>query len=141
MARRISANRVKVNRSYTVEEAADAVGATPQTVRAWFKGGLPALSEQRPILVLGCALKEFLARKSAVRKRPLRLGEFFCLTCKSARAPALKMADYVPSSARHGHLRAFCEVCEGTCTRLVSAAALPAWSAIVQISGTDGGTA
>ena len=97
---------------------------------------MPALSEQRPILVKGWALKEFLARKS-----PLRLGEFFCLTCKAARAPALQIADYVPRSPRHGYLRAFCDTCEGTCTRVVSLAALLAWSAIVQISITNGGGA
>ena len=62
MARRISAIRVKANRSYTVEEAADAVGATPQTVRNWIKRGLPAMAAQRPILIIGCALKEYLAR-------------------------------------------------------------------------------
>ena len=47
------------------------------------------------------------------------------------------MADYVPLSAGHGLLRAFCAVCEGTCTRVVSAASLPAWRAISQIGGTN----
>jgi hypothetical protein len=141
MPRRISAIRVKANRNYTVEEAADVAGATPQTVRAWIKRGLPAMNGQRPVLILGSALKEFLARAEADRKRPLQVGEFFCLGCKSARAPALAMADYVALSANHGFLRAFCAVCEGPCTRVVSAAALPAWRAISEIDGTNDGAA
>ena len=114
---------------------------TPQTVRSWIKRGLPALAAQRPTLILGWALKDFLARAEASRRRPLRLGEFFCLECKSARGAAMGMADYVPLSAAHGLLRAFCAVCEGTCTRLVSAASLPAWTAICRIGGTNGGQA
>ena len=47
------------------------------------------------------------------------------------------MADYEPLSPGRGLLRAFCEVCEGACTRLISAAALPAWRAICRIGGNN----
>ena len=141
MPRRISAARIKANRTYVVEEAADAVGVTPQTVRNWVKQGLPAMNNQRPTLILGSAFKEFLASGEAARKRPLRVGEFFLLHLQGPRGPALAMADYTPLSASHGLLRAFCEACEGTCTRVVSAAALPAWRTVVRIGGTSGGEA
>ncbi|MDQ3246746.1 MAG: helix-turn-helix domain-containing protein, partial [Pseudomonadota bacterium] len=65
--------RVKVNRSYTVEEAAEAVGATPQTVRIWIKSGLLALEGQRPVLILGWALKDFLARAGQHQESEHRL--------------------------------------------------------------------
>ena len=136
MARRIRAARVKALRSYTVEEAAQTVGATPQTVRTWIRQGLPALTDQRPMLIMGWWLKDFLARAEASRRRPLRIGEFFCFSCKRARTAAMGMADYVPRSANHGLLRAFCAACEGTCTRVISASSLPAWTAIYGIGGT-----
>jgi hypothetical protein len=137
MARRIGGGRVKANRSYTVEELADTAGVTPQTVRNWIKQGLPALTEQRPFLVLGWACKEFLARATSARRRPLELGEFFCLGCKCPRGAAMRMADYEPLSPGRGLLRAFCEVCERTCTRLIGAATLPAWRAICRIGGNN----
>jgi len=49
---------------------------------------LPAMNSQRPTLIMGWALKEYLAQATAKRKRPLRAGELFCLACKSSRAPA-----------------------------------------------------
>src|SRR5688572_14803472 len=111
MARKVNAARVKANRSYTIEELADAAGVTPQTVRVWIKQGLSALTEQRPFLVLGWACKEFVARANSARRRPLGLGEFFCLKCKGPRGAAMGMADYEPLSPGRGLLRAFCEVC------------------------------
>jgi hypothetical protein len=137
MARRVNTARVKANRSYTLEELADAAGVTPQTVRAWIKQGLSALTGQRPFLVMGWACKEFSERTNSTRKRPLRLGEFFCLACKCPRSAAMGMADYEPLAPDRGFLRAFCAVCEGACTRLISAAALPAWRAICRVGGNN----
>jgi hypothetical protein len=137
MARRIMAARVKANRSYTVEELADTVHVTPQTVRGWIKRGLPALTGQRPFLVLGWACKEFLAGANSARKRPLDLGEFFCLGCKCPRGAAMGMADYEPLLPGRGLLRAFCKVCERSCTRVIGSTSLPAWKAICRIGGTN----
>jgi hypothetical protein len=141
MPRRINTVRVKANRNYTVEEAAEAVDGTPQTVRSWLKKGLPAMSSQRPTLIMGWALKEYLARSAQKRRRPLLAGEFFCLACKSPRGPALGMTDYHALSTKHGLLRALCEVCEGSCTRIVSASSLPAWQAIGPMNCTSGAKA
>lgn len=137
MTRRISGVRVKANRSYTVEEAAEAIESSPQTVRSWLKKGLPAMVSQRPTLIMGWALKEYIAQTAAKRRSPLRNGEFFCLVCKLPRGPALGMTDYHALSQKHGLLRALCEVCEGSCTRLVSASALPAWQAIGPMNCTS----
>jgi excisionase family DNA binding protein len=135
VGRRVSAVRVKANRSYTVEEAAETVGVTPQTVRSWIRQGLPALTAQRPFLILGYALKDFLASAEASRKRPLRLGEFFCLRCKTSTTAAIGLAEYAPLSTAHGRLEAFCAVCEGPCSRLVTKASLTDWTGYYQIGG------
>ena len=39
--RRPNWRRIKLHRNYTVEEAADALGKHPHTVRGWLKEGLP----------------------------------------------------------------------------------------------------
>lgn len=135
MARRASAARVKSNRSYTVEEAAYAVGVTERTVRAWIKRGLAAMTSQRPALILGYNLKEFVAERRVQKAGPMEIGRFFCLTCKRPRPSALGMVDYQPLSERHGRLTALCADCEGTCVRIVSAASLPGWRRICQLGG------
>ncbi|MEM1360410.1 MAG: helix-turn-helix domain-containing protein [Pseudomonadota bacterium] len=137
MAARISAVRVKANRSYTVEEAAEAVGVTPQTVRRWISEGLEALTTQRPFLILGHALKAFLAKTKHRRKRPLKLGEFFCLSCKAPRRAALDLATYHPQTSTSGRMEAFCNCCESVCARMVRAEDLPQWRAIYVIDHND----
>ena len=76
MARRFSTARIKVHRSYEIEEAAETVDVAPQTIRAWIKQGLPALMEKRPYLILGWQLKAFLKAREAERKLPMAEGEF-----------------------------------------------------------------
>ena len=138
MARRVNAARVKANRSYTVEELADTVGVTPQTVRNWIKQGLPALTEQRPFLVLGWACKEFADARELGPQAPAAASASSSASGASAPAvPRMGMADYEPLSPGRGLLRAFCEVCERTCTRVIGAASLPAWRAICQIGGNN----
>jgi hypothetical protein len=137
MGRRVSAARVKSNRSYSVEELAEALGVTPQTVRSWIRQGLPALTGQRPYLVLGCAFKAFVARTDARRRQPLALGEFFCLRCKAPRKAALAYASYRPTTDTYGRLEALCTACEGACGRIVSAASLAEWGALYEIDRND----
>lgn len=98
------------------------------------------MSSQGQTLILGCVLKEYLTRAEAARKRPLQVGEFFCLSCKCARPPALAIVDYVALSASRGRLRAFCADCERTCIRMVCEAALPAWRETIQVGGNVSGT-
>lgn len=134
--RRISASRVKKHRAYTVEELAEATGATEATVRNWVKRGLPALTGQRPMLILGRDVQAFLKGEANGRRRPTQLGEFFCFRCKEPRKPALGIADYVPLSPSHGRLVALCDTCERECSRMVSTRDLPTWGAFCEISGS-----
>ncbi|WP_424929523.1 helix-turn-helix domain-containing protein [Amaricoccus tamworthensis] len=133
MARRISASKVKSNRTYTVEQAADAIGVSEQTIRIWITQGLPVLSAKRPMLILGWALKDFITRKQQGQKRPLRLGEFFCFSCKEPRRAAIDMVEYHPRSPTHGRLRALCEVCECILNRNIRADQLPSWPAFYEV--------
>lgn len=135
MTRRVSAARVRSNRSYTVEEAAEAVGVTAQTVRLWIRRGLPAMTGQRPFLILGGELKDFVSRERDRRKRPLSRGEFFCLRCKAATTPALGLVEYRPMGAASGRVHGFCAVCEGSCSLVISAARLPDWASLYEIAG------
>ncbi len=83
MARRICVTRVKSNRSYSVDEAAETVCVTEQTVRIWLKQGLRCLNSSRPTLILGGDLKDFLKERTAKKALTLSVGEFKCFRCKA----------------------------------------------------------
>lgn len=122
MAKRYPAHRVKIHRSYTIEEAADLLGGHVQTVRGWVhSGALPVCSERRPVLIVGADLRAFLLKRQESVKRRLGPNEFYCLKCRVPRRPAGMMADYEPQSDRAGRLVALCEGCEGLLYRIVRA--------------------
>lgn len=137
MGRRISAARVKAHRCYTVEEAADAVNATPQTIHAWARQGLHVLTECRPFLILGCALKAFVDEMKEKRKRPMKAGQFYCMRCKDPRGAAFGMVTFHRGDMSGGEMEAFCEDCESAVRVKVKEADLPAWREIYEVDGSD----
>jgi|TARA_R100000005_G_scaffold72265_1_gene39663 hypothetical protein len=133
MAKRISSRKIKINRSYDISEAAEACNVTPQTIRAWIKSGLLVLNSQRPSIILGFILKNFVDGLSKKGKSPLELEEFNCFRCKAPRKPFGMLADYVPLSEQTGRLMALCSVCESACNRFVKAADLDDFSKVLEI--------
>ena len=111
-ARRVNPNRVKLHRSYSVPELADCCDVHKNTVRNWQRGGLETIDKSRPILFLGQAVRAFLTRCNASRKRPCPPGTIYCFRCREPRKPALGMVDYLPITPTSGNLRAMCESCE-----------------------------
>lgn len=124
MAGRVNPNRAKIHRNYTVEEVALLFGVHKNTVRGWIKSGLPACTEQRPALILGYQLREFLQRKRRVRKRKCRLFEIYCLRCREPKRPAGNMVDFEPRIAGSGRLMGLCPDCDGMINRYISTAGL-----------------
>ncbi len=95
MAKCVSARRVKIHRQYTYDSAADALGVTRQTVRAWRKDGLTVLDDKKPHLILGHELKRFIASRTPRKFRKMAVDEFLCMSCGAARRPYGSMADYL----------------------------------------------
>ena len=125
MAKRYSIRRIKKNQTYTVAELAEVTGVTEQTVRRWLKAGMVAIDAQRPTYILGEAATEFLKAQQAKAKRPMKLYELLCLSCKKRRAPLGMLADYTPQNPLGGRLSALCCECGQECFRNVSASQLP----------------
>ncbi len=125
MARRFKTNLIKINKAYRVFELADAAGVSVATVRSWIKVGMQRLDETRPTIIMGFHALAFLNTRKAKAKRPMALGEFYCMRCKAPRTPFGMMADYCPTTATGGRLKALCGTCECNCNRNISAANLP----------------
>ncbi len=110
--RRANPNRVKLHRSYSVEELARCCGVHKNTVRHWQAKGLEPIDKSRPVLFQGATVRAFLASRNSSRKRPCSPGMLYCFRCRAPRAPALGMVDFVPMQPGSGNLRALCQCCE-----------------------------
>ncbi len=120
MAKRVSARKIKLYNQYTYESAADLLGVSVQTVRLWRQSGLDVLDSQKPHLILGFALRDFLNERSNKPERRLALDQFLCMACHAPRQAYGGMADYLPYTPLRGRLEALCEVCHGPCGKFVT---------------------
>lgn len=120
MAKRVSTRKIKIHNQYTYEQLADAVGVSVQTVRSWRPEGLEVLDSQKPHLILGFAIKEFLNKRSNKPERRLARDQFLCMTCNAPRRAYGGMADYLPYTSTRGRLEALCEACQGLCGKFAS---------------------
>ncbi len=120
MAQRFSYARIKSHRTYKIEELAECVGVTPQTVRKWIKEGLPAITDRRPFLIIGYLAKAFLKDRKLARKVKRAESDFYCVSCKQPRNAALGFTEiHVMANGRRA-LKGFCEACETPCSRFIS---------------------
>ncbi len=134
MARRPNWRLVKIHRSYTVEEAARLLGVAKGSVLRWVKSGsLPALKEQRPFLILGRDLQDYLKGRRT-KKQTCGPAQCYCFTCRAPRDAAERMADFWPVTAKVGNLQALCASCGGLMHKRVSLARLPGLRACLDIT-------
>ncbi len=124
MAKHCNPNLVKINRSYTVEEAASVFPVHKNTILNWIKNGLATCGDQRPWLILGSDLKEFIQLKRKKNKQTCQNHEIFCLRCKSPKLPAGNMVDYEPMSSTTGQLIGICSTCGSIINKYFSLAKL-----------------
>ena len=120
MSGQLNPNRVKIHRNYTVEEVATLFDIHKNTVRNWIRKGLPVLDDQKPFLILGVELKEFLKISRKKNKQKCKPDEMYCMSCKSPQRPAENMVDYVPVSDHSGRLVGLCSTCESIINKICS---------------------
>lgn len=112
MARRwANAQKIRINRSYSVPELALLCGVHKNTIRNWLRDGLPTIDRQRPALIQGKAVKDYLNAKRNRRKRTCPPGTIYCFRCKDPRRPADRQATLILDRSGTGNLSACCEDC------------------------------
>jgi hypothetical protein len=138
MAKRPNPRAIRAARTYTIEEAAAALGVTIGTVRSWNKSGLPMMTAKRPYLILGDALRDFLEKRRKDAKASLPLDHLYCLRCKAGRRPMGLMVDVQTQTPKTARLTGLCETCGGTCNKMISAAKIDTFRKIFDIAFKDG---
>ncbi|NCO22305.1 MAG: helix-turn-helix domain-containing protein [Rhodobacterales bacterium] len=138
MAKRPNPRAIKAARTYTVEEAAVALRVSIGTIRTWVKSGLPLMNSRRPFLILGDALRSFLEDRAKASKAPLREDQLYCFTCKTSRTPMGMMVDCIPQTVKTARLLGLCDVCGGTCNRMISRAKIDQFSEIFCVAFKEG---
>lgn len=118
--KRLNPRRVKIHRTYTVEEAARLFAVHKNTARNWLKSGLQPIDGRRLILILGRQLAHFLHVRREHRRRRCRAGELYCFRCRAPKTAQASSADYLPLTASSGNLRAICVDCGTRMYRRVS---------------------
>lgn len=122
MSKRVNPMAVKASLTYTVGEAALALGKTPATIRSWIRDGLPVMSSRKPYLISGAAIREYLRARYKAAKRPLAPDQLFCPGCGVGRRPLDMAATVAPLTKRTSLLKSICSHCGGTSTRMISSA-------------------
>ncbi len=118
--KRLNPRRVKIHRSYTVEEVAQLFRVHKNTVRAWIKAGLQTIDERRPTLILGRVLARFLHDRRQRTRQRCQPGQLYCVRCRAPKEPVARLAEYVPITAISGNLRGRCGDCDTVMWRRAS---------------------
>jgi excisionase family DNA binding protein len=131
--REASPRRVKIHRCYTIDELARVVGAAKGTVRRWIKSGLPALRDQKPMLVLGEDVLHFLSARKRSRMK-CKPDECYCVKCRAPRRPAGDMAEFVRLTDTTGNLRGICPDCGSLMHKRIRCDAIEPLRAVLDVT-------
>lgn len=136
MSDRLRTHHIKTARSYTVQELAETVGVSVQSLRNWVRAGLPALRGQKPTLIRGVDAKAWLRERSNKKRKPLLPHEFLCLGCKVPQSPYGGMADCHQQTALTLRLSALCPRCGHKMHRLIALRELGQFQQIFDIQNS-----
>ena len=133
--RRPKWHKIKLHRSYTIDEAARVLETSKGTIRRWVKeNGLPILEDRKPALIHGSSFKVFGQARTKSKIIKCKPHEFYCFRCKVPRSPAGSMADFIARTPKSGNLKAICEACDTIMNKHVSNTSLPALGSVLDLS-------
>jgi len=138
VGKRIALRGIKKNLTYSILEAAEELDKSTATIRSWIKQGLPVQKDQRPYLIFGSDLRDFIISKRKARQFTLQDGELNCFSCKAGCQPLNGSVVYFPHTTKTGRLSGVCSVCGNKCARFIGKAQISTFSKIMQIQFNDG---
>jgi helix-turn-helix protein len=122
MARRFPTRGICKDRVYTIKNAARIIGVSEARIRQWVREGLRLIKDQRPYLVRGADLIDFLQMREASNRIAMGKGQFFCMRCKAPRNACDGSVTYHAITGLTGRLGGICDTCGGKVGQFCSAA-------------------
>jgi len=112
-------HKIKSRRSYNLSEIVSLFGINRKTCSRWIKNeGLKVIKEDVSSLIMGSDLKDFIIKRRAEKKIPLKENEFLCFKCHKAVIPKTGSERIVKTGKRIGKENreqfqkiAICELC------------------------------
>lgn len=123
----------RAGQTYTVQEVAELYGTHKNTVLVWIKDGLPIIDGNKPYLIHGSDLQEYLKKKRACRKQTCRPEEFYCCKCRAPRKAWENVADVLIRNESKLSLSALCVTCNTPVYRAGAVKKLPEYQKIFSI--------
>ncbi len=117
--------RVRKHRTYEVAEVARVLGVQSCTVRRWCSEGLPVQTDQKPHLITGADLKQFLRSRARDSKRPCQPGEVWCPSCRKPQKILAGTSRLVDTESFNPTIKANCTQCGRTVCQFVAASKAP----------------
>ncbi len=133
MPKRVSWRLVKRHRPYRVDEVSRLLSVSKGTVRRWVKTGLPIVGPEKPFLITGDDLIEFLKNRSK-KGQKLKVDECWCFSCQSPRKPAYGEVTIEVSNQKSGMMHALCKNCTNLMFKRISQAQILELNAIVRVT-------
>lgn len=120
MGKRANPMAVKASLTYTIDEAAAALGKSKGTIRNWIKDGLPVMAAKKPLLISGRELRDYIRAKSKQSKISLGTDQLYCLSCRTGEKPIDMVVEVLPNNTKTDRLKGLCEACGGVASRIIS---------------------
>lgn len=141
MGRRHPNSRLaKIHRNYSVDDVSRLFIIHKNTVRHWLRQGLEPIDDQRPILIQGQKLRQFLTERRMRSKQPSGPGRIYCLPCRAPKVPAGKIAECIQTGDTTGTLQGICPDCNRMIYRRVNPQKLAAVRGDLDVTITQAGS-
>ncbi len=134
MSKKFRRTLIKKHLTYTVTEAAEALGASKATIRNWTKRGLSIQTDQRPHLILGQDLRDFIQKNAEEKRYKLGSAELNCFKCNAGRTPYDNCVILLPQSLKTSRLQGVCSDCGGKVSRVISNSFISGFSVVFEIT-------
>jgi hypothetical protein len=103
--------RIRPSATYTASDLAKAADRRIETIRRWYREGMPALTDTTPLLFDGTEVKAWLRNEWAKKKQPCAANEAYCARCRQPRRFAQGTTQRQANTGKTFMLRGRCHVC------------------------------
>ncbi len=109
--RRFNPRLIKIHANYLTQDIADLFHVHIDTVNNWYKSGLRRVDQERPFLVFGENLFDFLTRRNKQIKKKTGPNEFFCCKCKESRKTQEGVVKIKVINSKKLMIKGICVIC------------------------------